>query len=301
MKNIKSNVFKGTIYAILAGVFWAFSGIFGQLFFQEFADNALWITSFRLLVAGIILLITSYIHNPQDFFKILKYKRNYLALFAYAILGVLMLQVSFYSCIQASNAATATVLQFTSPVFLLLYLAIFIGKKLTAKLVSLVMITVIGIFLLTTHGNIAEMSLTPRALGLGFMSALAVVAFSIIPKRLIQTYDVMNVTGWGMLIAGLVMNIIHPVWIIDFKLTPKSFMLALGVAVIGTAIAFLLNMAALKYISPVVAEVCAAMEPILASVFSIFLFDMSFDLLTGVSMLVVLTSVSVLSLEEGKL
>ena len=97
------------------------------------------------------------------------------------------------------------------------------------------------------------------------------------------------------------MNIVHPVWVIDFKLTPKSFLLALGVAVIGTAIAFMFNMSAIKYISPVVASVCSAMEPILASVFSIFLFGMSFDLLTGLSMLAVLISVIMLSLEEGKI
>ncbi len=301
MKNIKSNVLKGTIYAILAGVFWAFSGIFGQLFFQEFADNALWITSFRLLVAGVILLAISYCHKPHQFFDILKNKKNYLELFAYAIVGILMLQLSFYACIQTSNAATVTVLQFTSPVFLLIYLAVFRNKKLTVKLISFVLLTILGIFFLTTHGNITSMTLTPMSLGLGFLSAISVVTCSLIPKRLLQTYDVMNVTGWGMLIAGVIMNVVHPVWVIDFKLTPKSFILALGVAVIGTAIAFMLNMTAIKYISPVVAEVCAAMEPILAAVFSIFLFDLPFDFLTGLSMLVVLTSVSVLSIEEGKL
>lgn len=301
MKNINSNVFKGTIYAILAGAFWAFSGIFGQLFFQQFATNALWITSFRLLVAGAILLVISYIHKPQNFFDILKHKQNYLELFSYAILGMLMLQVSFYACIQVSNAATATVLQFTSPVFILIYLAVFKGKRLTAKLLSLVVITILGIFFITTHGNIASMSLIPKGVVLGFISAIAVAFCSLIPSRLLQTYDVMNVTGWGMLIAGLIINVVHPVWVIDIKLTPKSFILALRVAVIGTAVAFMLNMTAIKYISPVVAEVCAAMEPILASVFSIFLFNMPFDFLTGLSMLVVLTSVSVLSLEEGKL
>lgn len=75
MKNIQSHVFKGTIYAILAGVFWAFSGIFGQLFFQAYADNAMWITSFRLLVAGVILLVVSYLSKPNTFFDILKEKR----------------------------------------------------------------------------------------------------------------------------------------------------------------------------------------------------------------------------------
>ena len=77
-------------------------------------------------------------------------------------------------------------------------------------------------------------------------------------------------------------------------------MLALGVAVIGTAVAFMFNMSAIKYVSPIVAEVCAAMEPILAAVFSIFLFDMPFDAVIGISMLVTLVSVILLSLEEGK-
>ncbi|MGX7048919.1 transporter [Lactococcus piscium] len=301
MKNIQSHVFRGTIYAILAGVFWAFSGIFGQLFFQSYADNAMWITSFRLLVAGVILLVVSYLSKPSAFFDILKDKKNIPELISYAIFGVLMLQLSFYESIQVSSAATATVLQFTSPVFLLLYLVIFKHQKLNLKVVVLVIVAMLGIFLLTTHGNLVTMTITPLGLGLGLLSAIAVGTCAIIPKRLLQTFDVLNVTGWGMTIAGVVMNIVHPVWVIDFKLTPKSFLLALGVAVIGTAIAFMFNMSAIKYISPVVASVCSAMEPILASVFSIFLFGMSFDLLTGLSMLAVLISVIMLSLEEGKI
>ncbi|MBR6895660.1 MAG: EamA family transporter [Lactococcus sp.] len=253
MKNIQSHVFKGTIYAILAGVFWAFSGIFGQLFFQAYADNAMWITSFRLLVAGVILLVVSYLSKPNTFFDILKDRKNIPELISYAIFGVLMLQLSFYASIQVSSAATATVLQFTSPVFLLLYLVIFKHQKLNLKVVVLVIVAMLGIFLLTTHGNLATMTITPLGLGLGLLSAIAVGTCAIIPKRLLQTYDVLNVTGWGMTIAGVVMNIVHPVWVIDFKLTPKSFLLALGVAVIGTAIAFMFNMSAIKYISPVVA------------------------------------------------
>jgi hypothetical protein len=35
MKNSKSHIFKGTVYAILAGVLWAFSGVFGQIFLNS--------------------------------------------------------------------------------------------------------------------------------------------------------------------------------------------------------------------------------------------------------------------------
>ncbi|GAA2837892.1 DMT family transporter [Lactococcus raffinolactis] len=300
MKNSKSHIFKGTIYAILAGVLWAFSGVFGQIFFEQYGGNALWITTFRLTVAGIILLTISLIQKPSEFFSIWKDKKNYAPLFGYAIFGVLMVQLTFYACIQVAGAATATVLQFTSPIFLLAYLAIFRRQKPNLKSLILVLIAMTGIFFLTTHGNISTMALSPLALLLGGLSAIAVVSYSLIPKRLLQTYDVMNVTGWGMIIAGFVMNCVHPVWHLDFTLTTESFLLALGVAVIGTAIAFMFNMSAIKYVSAIVAEVCAAMEPILAAVFSIFLFDMPFDAVVGISMLVTLVSVILLSLEEGK-
>ncbi|MDR1605751.1 MAG: DMT family transporter [Streptococcaceae bacterium] len=300
MKNIKSHIFKGTIYAILAGVLWAFSGIFGQIYFEHFDGNAMWMTSFRLLVAGIILLVISFRQKPSEFFAIWRDQKNYPELLSYAVFGVLMVQLTFYACIQVSNVATATVLQFTSPIFILAYLAIFRHQKPNLKSLLLVVIAMVGIFLLMTHGHLTTISLSPQALILGLLSAIAVVSYSILPKRLLQTYAVINVAGWGMLVAGCLMNLVYPVWRLDFKLSPESILLALGVAVIGTAIAFILNMSAIKYVSPIVAAVCAAMEPILATVFSIILFGMSFDTLSGLSMIAVLVSVILLSLEEGK-
>ena len=83
MKNSKSHIFKGTIYAILAGVLWAFSGVFVQIFFEQYGGNALWITTFRLTVAGIILLTISLIQKPSEFFSIWKDKKithHYLAM-----------------------------------------------------------------------------------------------------------------------------------------------------------------------------------------------------------------------------
>ena len=119
MKNSTSHIFKGTVYAILAGVLWAFSGVFGQIFFEQYDGNALWITTFRLTIAGLILLTISLIQKPSAFLSIWKDKKNYALLFGYAIFGVLMVQLTFYACVQEAGVATATVLQFTSPIFLL--------------------------------------------------------------------------------------------------------------------------------------------------------------------------------------
>ena len=45
------------------------------------------------------------------------------ALLAYAILGIFSVQYFFYLCVEYSNAATATILQFISPVFILFTIA----------------------------------------------------------------------------------------------------------------------------------------------------------------------------------
>ena len=55
--NVKKQIFKGTLYAVVAGCMWGISGIFGQLFFRDYHGSPLWITSTRLTIAGIILQI----------------------------------------------------------------------------------------------------------------------------------------------------------------------------------------------------------------------------------------------------
>jgi drug/metabolite transporter (DMT)-like permease len=92
-------------------------GIFWRLwsnFFEQYDGNALWITTFRLTIAGLILLTISLIQKPSAFLSIWKDKKNYALLFGYAIFGVLMVQLTFYACVQEAGVATATVLQFTS-------------------------------------------------------------------------------------------------------------------------------------------------------------------------------------------
>ena len=57
-----------------------------------------------------------------------------LALLAYAILGIFSVQYFFYLCVEYSNAATATILQFISPVFILFYNRLVYQKRASKAL-----------------------------------------------------------------------------------------------------------------------------------------------------------------------
>lgn len=120
--------------------------------------------------------------------------------------------------------------------------------------------------MLITDGNIKHLSISPLALVTGLLAGVAVVIYSIIPRPLLDKYGALNMTGWGMMLAGIACNIFYPVWRIDFRIEPLSIFYVLTISIVGTALAFLLLLRAFQLISPLVVSVATATEP-LTSVF----------------------------------
>ncbi|MBB5887187.1 drug/metabolite transporter (DMT)-like permease [Lactovum miscens] len=300
MTKTQRQIFKGTLYALVAGCLWGVSGIFGQIFFSTFHGDALWVTSFRLIVAGFFLLFISAMQKPMNFFDIWKDKSNLPVFLVYTVFGVFSVQFSYYTCIQFSNSATATILQYISPVFILLYFAIFHHKFPKKKSIFWVFLAMIGVFLLITGGNVSKLSINPIALISGILAAIAVVFYSLAPFNLIAKYSAISVAGWGFLVAGIGSNIIHPVWQVNYKISIESIALVLGIAIVGTALAFLAWLQAIKYVSPLVATVAAATEPITSVLISIPLFGLKLNFVTGFAMVLVVVSVILLSKAEGE-
>ncbi|MDR3190363.1 MAG: DMT family transporter [Lactobacillaceae bacterium] len=288
----------GTILALLSGIMWAISGIFGQMFFTIYHGNAFWITTSRLLIAGTFLLTISAIRNRSTFFAIWRSKQALKALFFYAILGIVLVQLTFYLTIQYANASTATVLQFTGPLFILAYAVFWLREKVSLWVILFSLTTILGVFLVVTNGNINTLQIKPIALIMGITSAFAVATYTISPKQIIMQFGAINVTGWGMLIGGIFMNFFYPVWKIDFKITPQSITLALAVGIVGTAMAFLFSMAAIKHVSPLIATLAGATEPILSTLLSIWLFGLALLPWEIVGIVVIILSVLLISILE---
>ena len=289
------HIFKGTMLAILAGVLWGFSGILGQLFFERFGGDPLWITSFRLLVAGLVLLALSYFSAPKRFFDLVKTPKNWLVLLIYAFGGVFSVQFFYYWTIQSANSATATILQYTSPVFIMLYGAIYSRKLPKARSIVYVLGAMLGVFLLITNGNFSHLMISPLSLLTGLITAVAVTVYSLAPRRLLRQYGSLNVAGWGMILAGLGSNLLHPFWKVDFKIEPLAMVYVLGIALLGTALAFLVWLQAIKYVSPLVVNVATATEPLTSVLLSIPLFGLRLSLVSVLAIALVLVSVIFLS------
>ena len=300
MNKYQKNIFKGTIYSLLSGLIWGICGILGEYFFAHYQVSSGWITSMRLLVAGSVVLILSSFQLRSQLFDIWKKRKNYLPFLAYAILGIFSVQFFFYLCVEYSNATTATILQFISPIFILLYNRIIYKKKASKSAIFYVLIAMIGVFLMATKGDLSKLSITPLAIITGLLSALGLMFNVILPQRFAKNYGFVPTVGWGMIIAGLFSNVLYPVYKISFQVDAISILICLTIAFLGTAFAFFLSMKAVSLVSPLVVSVVSASEPLSSAILSVLFLGMVLDGFLVLAMILIIVPMVFLSIEESK-
>ena len=300
MNKYQKNIFKGTIYSLLSGLIWGICGILGEYFFAHYQVSSGWITSMRLLVAGSFVIVLSSLKLRSQLFEIWKNRNNYLPFLAYAILGIFSVQFFFYLCVEYSNATTATILQFISPVFILLYNRIIYKKKASKSAIFYVLVAMVGVFLMATKGDLSKLSITPLALLTGLLSALGVMFNVILPQRFAKKYGFVPTVGWGMIIAGLFSNFLYPVYKISFQVDAISICICLTIAFLGTAFAFFLSMKAVSLVSPLVVSVVSASEPLSSAILSVLFLGMVLDGFLILAMILIIVPMIFLSIEESK-
>lgn len=300
MNNYQKNIFKGTIYSLLSGLIWGICGILGEYFFSHYQVSSGWITSMRLLVAGSFVIILSSLKLRSQLFDIWRNRNNYLPFLAYAILGIFSVQFFFYLCVEYSNATTATILQFISPIFILFYNRIIYKKKASKSAIFYVLIAMVGVFLMATKGDLSKLSITPLALLTGLLSALGVMFNVILPQRFAKKYGFVPTVGWGMIIAGIFSNFLYPIYKISFQVDAISICICLTIAFLGTAFAFFLSMKAVSLVSPLVVSVVSASEPLSSAILSVLFLGLVLDGYLLLAMILIIIPMIFLSIEESK-
>ena len=100
---------------------WGISGTALQFISQNQNIPESWFLSTRTLGAGLILLLISLVIYRGKVFHVFKSWKNIDWLLAYAILGLMANLYTFYKSIQfGGNAEAATILQYLSPLFIVL-------------------------------------------------------------------------------------------------------------------------------------------------------------------------------------
>ncbi|MGO3652702.1 DMT family transporter [Vagococcus sp.] len=275
---MKNSKYMGFFYAIVGCIFWGGSGTAAQYFFEHNQISTQWVVGVRLLTAGLLLLLWCFFTIPKQVKHMFTTPKHLLKLIAFGFLGVLPSQFTYFMAIRLGNAPTATVLQFLSPLFILIYLAIRY-LKLPRKIDFIsIAIAMLGTFLLVTKGNIYQLSLSPAAIIWGILAGVSGASNTLLPQKLLKEFDAKLVTGGAMFVSGLAfLPLLVKTEIPTFN-TP-SLLTFIYIIIFGTMLSYLFYISSLNYISPSLTSMLSAFEPLTATLLSIILLSTPFSLI----------------------
>ena len=292
-----SKAFKGTLFTVIAGIAWGLSGTSGQ-YLMAHGISALVLTNIRLIIAGLLLVLLSYIKSKGQFLAFLKDKSSLFSLLLFSLFGLFLNQLAYLSAIQETNAGTATVLQYVCPVGILAYTCIKDKVAPTlAEIISMIL-AIGGTFLIATHGQLDQLSMTPAGLFWGLFSALTYALYIILPIKLIQKWGSILVIGVGMAISGFVAVPFTGIIGASLPMSFDIFLAFSGIILIGTVFAYTTFLKGASMIGPVKSSLLASIEPISAVFFAFMIMGDIFYPVDFLGMAMILLAVTIISLKD---
>ncbi|WP_311403571.1 EamA family transporter [Limosilactobacillus vaginalis] len=254
----------GLAMVITATTFWGISGLFAKALFNISPSiTSLWLTQWRLIFGGVIMIVISKLMGNHPF-AIFHNLHDTWVIFAYGVIGLVPVQ-------------------FVGPFFIIAYLAVFRHEPPRRIEIICAIIAFLGVFIIATHGRFNHLAVTPAVLFWGFISAVGVATNTLIPQKMLQTGRVpsLDVTAWGLLFAGIVLLAIHPQQP-AIPNVPSVWIDCASILIIGTIIPFYLANTSLRYIDATTFSLMDAFEPLSATIGSVLIFHLY---LTGADIL----------------
>ncbi len=280
----------GTLFVLGAGVLWATMGLFvrpvGALGFSP-----LQISAMRLFAAVLIFAAIITVKDPRAW-RI--GKRDLPVLLALGVCSVSFFTACYYTAIQAMSLSAAAILLYTSPIWVMIMSIVFFHEKPTARKGIALVLAFAGCVLVSGLGGSVSMVGILAGLGSGFgyalYSILGTIALRRLPSLTVTAYamifafvatlalcdvgDLFQKIGTAQTVASGTSNLPAALAISVNAIAEYGaaalvvFMLVMGL--VTAAAPYLLYTFGLKLSSASHAAIVATIEPIVASLISVF-------------------------------
>src|SRR4029077_17813084 len=191
--------------------------------------------------------------------------------FLLGTLGVAVSNYFYYVAIQRTNVATAIIVQYTAPVWVLLYVVARRQQKLTPQKGAAVALAVSGIALvINVLGARPGSAARPDAYGIAaaLLASFSFAFYNVAGHGILARYDRWRVLVWTLAAAAAFWLIVNPPWkIVAAHYAPAQWLFLFVFSMISVLGAFSLYFLGLQHLEPTRAIIASCLEP----VFSILL------------------------------
>ncbi|MBX5448439.1 EamA family transporter [Thermogemmatispora sp.] len=252
----------GYLLVVLASMLFGFNGNLARKLFDESPLTPLTLVECRMLIGGGCLLALLGIVQRG---KVLPSRQSWGWLLA---LGLAMAAVtySYFMAISRLPVAIALVIQFSTPAWLVLGEALWRRRWPSLPVLSSLLLAGSGIVLVTAAWQPQFLRLDGLGLLAAFFSVLSFAAYLLLGRRVGRELLPLSATAWGAIIAALFWLLVQPPWRIPLaSLQPSLWPALLAVGILGMAVPFLCELAALRYLEAGRVGIVAMLELVAGS------------------------------------
>ena len=282
------------LFVLLAGTAWAASGTAAQHFYTQSTHVPIELTQVRLLLSSALFFLLAWWSGglKHGVRSVRRNPRILVQLAVHGTLGIMFVQYSYFEGIAAGDAAATTVITYTSPAMMILYLVLRHRRLPSAAEAGTVIVAVAGVFLLVTGGDFGRLSVPVACIVWSLVSAIAFVFAMIYPMHLLRLFDRFFLLAVCMLIGGLALLPLTQVILnVESFFTAQTWPDLLIIIGIGTIVAFFAFNVGLRWLSPEETAITATIEPVASVIFAWLIFDTHFVALQIVGIMLVIAAI----------
>lgn len=217
--------------------------------------------------------------------------RDVLRCMVLGVLGLAGSNYAYYAAIELTTVATAIIVQYTAPIWVLLYMLVRRTHRATTARVIAVGLAVVGSALAIGGTGGSGLRLHPAGVFWAMVAAVSFAFYNIFGHGLLERYERWRVVVYAMAGAALFWLLFNPPWkIVAANYSGEQWMFLAVFAVTSMLLPFSLYFAGLQHLDATRAIVTSCLEPVFAVLLAAMFLGENFSAIQAVGMLVVLAA-----------
>jgi drug/metabolite transporter (DMT)-like permease len=302
----RTHPLRGYLFIASAALFWGISATLGRAAFtgrllpggNSLAPiDPLILSHSRVTLSLVVLLAALLARRGAGALRVPPHD-----LLRFVLLGVLGVAASnylYYFAIQRTSVATAIIIQYTAPVWVLLYMVARRAQRPSWRRTSAVGLAVAGCALAVGLVGSGGLRLDPLGVAAALLAAFSFAFYNVGGHSVLARYDRWKVLFWVLAAASAFWLLVNPPWKVLAAHYGREQWAFMGVfSVLSVLLPFSCYFAGLQHLEPTRAIVASCLEPVFSIVIAAFALGELLKPVQIVGILLVLVAIVGIQLPE---
>ena len=269
---VRRHVGRGYFLIVAATLCWAGAATFGKAVFKgrlfggQSLISPLVLTQTRTTFAAGMLTLFLALRVGTNAFKLCK--RDLLLCALIGTLGLAGSNFFYYWAIQKTTVAVAITVQYTAPVWVLIFMVARGRQAATVSKVIAVLLALAGVALVAELFS-SETKLNATGIGAAMLAAFSFSLYNIGAQELVARNNPLQIMNYALLSSAALWLVADPPWRLAAKhYTGGQWGFLFAFACLSMLLPYVLYFHGLKYLDPTRAVVTSCLEPVFATLFA---------------------------------